>query len=105
MDIFVGQRGSGRTTKLIKMSAASQGIIVAATKAQCSYVKSMAAKMELDIPEPIDFAEFLNTGHCHPEKTWLIDNLEWCLESIQVIGATICLDSAIPMGGVQIMYR
>lgn len=105
MDIFIGQRGSGRTTKLIKMSAAGQGTIVAATQAHCCYIKDMAAKMELSIPEPIIFAEFINMIHHYPEKTWLIDNLDGCLESLQIAAATICLDSVKPMDDIQIMYH
>lgn len=106
MDIYVGSRGSGKTAKLIKMSAAGQGIIVAGTQEQCSYIKDTATRMGLDIPFPICFREFISIAKNHyPGTTWLIDNLDLCLKSIQVTAATVNLDSVEAMNGVQIMYR
>ena len=106
MDIYVGLRGFGKTSKLVEMSAAGQGIIVAATQKKCDYIKDTATRMGLNIPNPICFRDFISIAkNYHPRTAWLIDNLDVCLESIQVTVATIDLDSAKTMDGVQITYR
>lgn len=104
-DIFIGSRCSGKTTKLIKMSAAGEGAIVTLNRHQCSYIVQTATEMGLVIPQPITFAEFLQTVDRHPERKWLIDELGHCLESLNVTAATLSLESAQAMNGVQITYR
>lgn len=51
MDILIGKRQQGKTTHLIKMSAAGEGIIVAPTEHGAAYIKTLAKEMGLDIPE------------------------------------------------------
>ena len=104
-DIYIGLRCSGKTTKLIKMSASGEGTIVTLNRHQCSYIVQKATEMGLVIPRPITFAEFLQTVDRHPERKWLIDELGHCLESLNVKAATLNLDSAQAMDGVRITYR
>ena len=62
MDILVGKRQQGKTTHLIKMSAAGQGTIVAPTERSAKYIKDLAREMKLDIPEPIGFGTLVRTS-------------------------------------------
>ena len=49
MDILIGKRQQGKTTHLIKMSAAGEGIIVAPTEHGAAYIKTLAKEMGLDL--------------------------------------------------------
>ena len=65
MDILIGKRQQGKTTHLIKMSAAGEGIIVAPTEHGAAYIKTLAKEMGLDIPEKGPYLIDEQIGRAH----------------------------------------
>ena len=59
MDITFGERGSGKTTKLIKRSNAIDIPILTATKFRAEALYRDAERMGLKIPSPITIEEYL----------------------------------------------
>jgi len=88
MNILVGERQQGKTTHLIKMSAAGKGIIVTPTERSVKYIKDQAKAMELDIPEPIGWRSFVrsNIGRSGP---YLLDELGGVLTGLSIKTATL----------------
>ena len=83
MDILIGKRQQGKTTHLIKLSAAGQGTIVTPTEQSAEYIKKQAKEMKLDIPEPIGFGTFVRTspGRRGP---YLLDELGGILRGLGI---------------------
>lgn len=88
MDILVGKRQQGKTTHLIKLSAAGEGIIVAPTEYSAKYIKSQAKVMELDIPDPICWDKFVHSDHKR-DCSYLVDELGWILKSFGIKTAIV----------------
>lgn len=88
MDILIGGRQQGKTSYLIKMSAAGQGTIVVPTKQNARYIKEQARAMKLDIPEPVDWGSFarFNIGR---KESYLLDDLGTVLTHIGIKTATL----------------
>lgn len=87
MDLIIGGRQSGRTTKLIQECAAHKGsVIVCATNHMCDYVQHMAKEMGLEIEKPITFHFFCQYRESwHKNKTYTgfyFDNLDICLKVV-----------------------
>ena len=53
MEILKGERGSGKTLELIRISHYTKQIIVCHTRVMKEIIKEMAIDFEYDIPEPI----------------------------------------------------
>lgn len=70
--IFRG-RGRGKTTRLIYLSEVTGCPIVAATRAECRYIRDLAAKLDVDIPDPIPAKATVKGLNA---KAVLIDNIE-----------------------------
>lgn len=83
MDILVGKHQQGKTTHLIKMSAAGQGTIVAPTEQSAKYIKALAKEMKLDIPEPIGFGTFVRTSPGR-RGSYLLDELGGILKGLGI---------------------
>lgn len=62
MDILIGKRQQGKTTRLIELSAAGKGTIVAPTEQSAEYIKEQAKAMKLNIPEPISWNRLTEIG-------------------------------------------
>lgn len=94
MALIVGGRQAGKTFKLIQMSAAGYGTIVAPTEHSAEYIKTQAKAMNLSIPEPISFwALFHNkNGRTGP---FLLDELGIVLRNLDIKAATISDECAI----------
>lgn len=88
MNILVGERGQGKTTHLIQMSAAGKGTIVTFSEQTAKSIKFMAKEMELDIPEPIGWDRFVRSkdGWIGP---YLLDELGAVLRRLGIETATI----------------
>lgn len=85
MDILVGKRQQGKTTRLIKMSAAGGGIIVASTERSAAYIKTLAKEMGLDIPEPVNWNRFIQNDWARGHKgPYLIDELGEILRGVNI---------------------
>ena len=75
--IIYGGRGSGKTTRLIKMSAERGGYIICINKQAASRVFAQAAELGLKIPFPMTFIEFLNKEYYAPGvREIYIDDVE-----------------------------
>lgn len=102
MDIYVGGRGSGKSTTLIKKSVETGDYILVATKGQACAVYRQAKEMGYDIPFPVTVSE-ITTGQKYFNDSYmkkhglLIDELRSVLNiafcGIPIRGATLNLDS------------
>lgn len=80
-EIIIGERGSGKTTELIKRSAETGSYILAATKNMAKCIHLNALDMGHHIPYPITIKEYLN-GEFDKRIPILIDELDLVLGSI-----------------------
>lgn len=105
MEIYNGERGIGKTTHLIHISAYTHAPIIVFSFATKKLIIDTARVLGLDIPEPITFSEFKAGKLKGREKEFeknglLIDNVEFILGDVlseyfscPVLAAT----SSIPM--------
>ena len=97
MQITIGERQSGKTTKLIKRSAAEGSYILAVNKHQASAIFKQASEMGVKIPFPVTIDEVLNyknmEGRDMYQKGILIDEsvsvLEYIFKGIPIHELTI----------------
>lgn len=59
MQVITSKRRSGKTTKLIRLCAEKGGYIVCVNRHHAHGIAQMAKDMELNIPLPITFDEFI----------------------------------------------
>lgn len=88
MDVIIANRQEGKTTTLIKQSSTTGAIIVCPTSEMCKYVMFKAEEMQLEIPEPISFNQFLYSRKNRNDH-FLIDELSLCLSPMNVDTATL----------------
>lgn len=93
MRIIVTGRQSGKTTKLIKIAAEKNLYIVCSTKGECGRINGMARELELHIPFPITFEEFMEHKYYgRGIGGFLIDNVEHLLQrmtEVPIYGITM----------------
>lgn len=89
MNVIIGNRQQGKTTLLIKMSAAGEGIIIAATRKSAEYIKHQAKLMNVEIPEPISMYELLIQNRGRRDGPYLLDELGSALASLNIKTATL----------------
>lgn len=90
MNILIGKRQEGKTTHLIKMSAAGKGTIVAPTEPSAKYIKNQAKAMKLDIPEPISWSRLTKIGGGgYGGGPYLLDELGCVLMGLDIRTATL----------------
>ena len=96
--IYVGDRQSGKTIKLILRSCLERQIIVAATPVAVRYIEQKAKELGLNIPAPITYREFINNRHnefvnneykTSETSRFLIDELQMFLNRLSVDEATL----------------
>lgn len=80
MKIIILERGKGKTTELVKISAKTQTYILTATKQNVKYICQIADDLGLNIPYPITVSEYLN-GKLKGSSI-LIDDADRVLQSI-----------------------
>lgn len=94
MEKIIMQRGYGKTTQLIKKSAKSGDYIVCHSLDEAIRIQSESKKMELDIPLPITYAEFIEKRYRGKNISgFLIDNIEMFLQhlsDVPVRAITMC---------------
>ena len=61
MELIIKGRGNGKTTELIKRSAATQTYILAANKQRARAIFLQARERGLDIPYPVTIDEYFST--------------------------------------------
>lgn len=83
MKIIMLERGKGKTTELVKMSAETQTYILTATKQNVRHICQIADDLGLNIPYPITVNEYLD-GKLKESfiKSILIDDVDCVLRSI-----------------------
>lgn len=96
MKIITGPRGSGKTTRLIEMSARTGYTIVEPNAWMVDVVKRLAKEKRMKIPEPIAITQITTYGgrRCvlDGRHKVLIDELDSCLQmlGLDVVEATMC---------------
>lgn len=83
--ITIGERQSGKTTKLIKRSAAEGSYILVATKCQAGEISKQAREMGFDTPYPVtveDYFKYKFRGSDITRKGILIDEVDLVLQYI-----------------------
>jgi hypothetical protein len=100
MKIILGGRYKGKTTELIKMSNEHWAYIVCFSQARASEIAAHARVLNLDIPFPISFYEFMK-GHFArgPHMKLLIDDAECliqaCAKGADVLALSITDDDSV----------
>lgn len=95
MKVICRPRQMGKTYDLIKRCASEGGYIVCCAHKEVDKVYNMAKCMNLNIPFPITYTEFI-LGHYPPAgvKKFHIDNLDLCLQMYSKVPiSTITLTS------------
>lgn len=98
MQIYIGERQSGKTTMLIEMSEKTGATIVAATYPMCKYIQMTAAQMGKKIPVPItvtNYIRLLASGGLRRSEKYLVDELQMMLSAMNVEAATVSASSIV----------
>jgi hypothetical protein len=82
MLVIARPRGSGKTTELIKMSAKNWIYIVVKDHRTAYRTMEMAKRMELEIPFPLTFEEYINGQFSITISKVLIDDAEFLLQEV-----------------------
>lgn len=83
MNWIIKERGTGKTTELIKKSSETGYYIIVATVNNARNVSNLARSMNIDIPFPITVEEYLRGKMCGSYiKNVLIDDADVILETI-----------------------
>jgi hypothetical protein len=86
MKKIVGDRGSGKTTHLIKESAETFYYIVCLDATEVDMIIRMARRLKLDIPHPLTYEEFLERRYSpYGVKGLLIDNVDRLVRYISMV--------------------
>lgn len=84
MKIILGNRGSGKTTKLIKECAKdNNAVIVCVTEQNCRYIFETSRRLGYVINYPITFRKFFNYDYNRCEfKNFYFDNIDVFFEKL-----------------------
>ena len=86
MHIITGDRASGKTTKLIKMSAKNGIYILVANRTRALYLSDLARKLGYYIPFPVTLEEYYKShgfaGSCIKRDGLYIDDADEILQNI-----------------------
>lgn len=78
--IIRGKRGSGKTKKLIELSAKNGGHIVCQNKQHSEYILNFAKELNLEIPKPYTYSEILDDKILYTlRKEIYIDDVDYFL--------------------------
>lgn len=92
MNIYIGERQSGKTRKLIEESAVTGAIIATFSKESCDYIKLQAYKMGLTIPEPITYSKLIDRAFYmvdREKESYLLDEAQKFLYLFNIDAITI----------------
>lgn len=91
MEIIMGSRRSGKTTKLIEMCAENGGYIVCISRHHAHGIAQMARAMKLKIPQSITFDEFISKQYYAQERLYIddADALLSMLSRVPVVAITM----------------
>jgi len=97
MKLLLGGKRSGKTTKLIRLSAATEAVLVVSSHVVVGSILDSAKYLGLSIPKPITFHAFVHSTHIESAPNgYLIDDLYACMQSVSsslVQGISICSEA------------
>lgn len=99
MQIYIGERQSGKTIMLIEMSEKT-----GATYQMAKYIRLLAAQMGKKIPVPITVTNYiclLASGGLGKSEKYLVDELQMMLSAMNVEAATVDCDCIEVLRGQQ----
>ena len=102
--VYIGERQSGKTTTLIKMSEKTGATIIVATYPMAKYIQLLAAQMGKKIPVPItvtNYIRLLASGGLSKSQKYLVDELQMMLSAMNVEAATVDCDCIEVLRGHQ----
>ena len=82
---IIGSRGSGKTTKLLKLAKDNGYVVVEPNMRMCDYAKRMAIQKEYNI-KVISAHELLIRQHGIREEKYIVDELDLFLSSLGIQG-------------------
>lgn len=89
MEIIMGNRNSGKTTKLIEEAHKYNGYIVAIDRQDADRIYKQAMMMDKDINYPLTYAEFIgNRYYDRGVRHIYIDNAEMLLQRMTNVPIT-----------------
>lgn len=101
MQILNMNRGSGKTTELIKVSSITNAPIICRTRKTAKFIKEKAKEMDLEIPNPMTIDMYKNEK-CRYEKV-LIDDIDLVLRmylNAEILYATTSCEVRIPISDI-----
>ena len=104
MQIYIGERQSGKTTMLIEMSEKTGATIVVATYPMANYIQLLAAQMGKKVPVPItvtNYIRLLASGGLGKSEKYLVDELQMMLSAMNIEAATVDCDCIEVLRGQQ----
>lgn len=86
MKIIVRPRRAGKTYDLIKQAAEENLYIICPNRSQVHDIADQARKMELVIPFPLTWQEFIQQQYYGKHiEGFVIDNLDICIQSMSPV--------------------
>ena len=82
MEIMVTPRMGGKTTAAIKHSAETGAVIITQNIRMAGYIKDMARKMELEIPEPMSYRQALDGGLLGSKEGVIVEDAEILIQHL-----------------------
>ena len=98
--VYIGERQSGKTTTLIKMSEKTGATIVVATYPMAKYIQLLAAQMGKKITVT-NYIRLLASGGLSKSQKYLVDELQMMLSAMNVEAATVDCDCIEVLRGHQ----
>ena len=89
MKVYVSDRQTGKTTKLIRESAKTGAIIATDSCHTATYIKYLAKQIGLTIPEPVTYQAMIKDYMNKKTKRYFIDELHMMLLQLGVGIATL----------------
>ena len=90
MNVICRNRGEGKTTELIKLSAAKNLVIITPTMRMADYIYEMAKDRGYEIPKPIDICSFISNKPMRWRKPVLVDEALECLKAALLCPIEAC---------------
>lgn len=86
----IGERGSGRTRRLIKEAYINEGVIVCCGKAEANYVAETSSDLKMPVQcfSLQEFQKLRTSGGIHHSTSVYLDNLELSIKAL--LGNQIC---------------
>ena len=81
-----GQRGTGKTTKLLEYAAKHGYILVEPTERSVKCIVDMAKRNGIDNVHVISLFDYIKQVYYGTKQRFLIDEIDYCLSLLDVVG-------------------